>query len=68
MPRPKDFPEKKFTPNSANAFLDVPGVKAEKGDKKKKKKKKKSSKKKASKPNVKKMMNDDSDNFVKYED
>jgi len=67
MPRPKDFPEKKFTPNSANAFLDVPGVKAEKGDKKKKKKKKKSSKKKASKPNVKKMMDDDSDNFVKYE-
>ena len=67
MPRPKDFPEKKFTPNSANAFLDVPGVKAEKGDKKKKKKKK-SSKKKSSKPNVKKMMNDDSDNFVKYED
>ena len=71
MPRPKDFPEKKFVPNAANAFLDVPGVKAEKGDKKKKKKKtkkKKSSKKKASKPDVKKMMNDDSDNFVKYED
>lgn len=48
MARPKDFPEKKFVPNSSVAFMDVkdqydPGEDDDK-KKKKKKKKKKSSK------------------------
>ena len=52
MPRPKDFPEKKFTPSSEVAFMDdkVQYNPGEDKKKKKKKKGKKKVKKKSSKP------------------